>query len=176
MQSMVSESAGPKLAGLEAIPDPRLGKYLIFQLGKEEFGTGVLRIREIMKIQEITAVPQTNPFIKGVINLRGKIIPVIDLRMKFGLPEQEPTERTCIIVVCAESGHGELHMGVVVDGVVEVLTLGAEDIEDSPNFGHGANPPYLLGMAKLKGRVKILLDMDEVLSRQDLQGLDALLQ
>ena len=155
--------------------DPRSGKYLIFQLGREEFGAGVLKVREIMKLQEITAVPQTPAFVKGVINLRGRVIPVIDLRMKFGLPEQDYTEHTCIVVVRAESTGGEVPMGVVVDDVVEVLTLTGTDIEDTPDFGDGAATPYLLGMAKIKGRVKILLDMDQVLSRQELRGLDALL-
>ena len=156
--------------------DPRAGKYLVFQLGSEEFGTGVLKVREIMKMQEITAVPQTPPFVKGVINLRGRVIPVIDLRMKFGLAPQDYTEHTCIVVVRTESSEGELPMGVVVDGVVEVLTIAASDIEDTPDFGQGASTPYLLGMAKIKDKVKILLDMDQVLSRHEFQGLDALLQ
>jgi purine-binding chemotaxis protein CheW len=156
--------------------DPRAGKYLIFQLGKEEFGAGVLKIREIMKMQEITSVPQTPAFVRGVINLRGRVIPVIDLRTKFGLSQQENTDRTCIVVVRTQSSEGELPMGIVVDGVVEVLTLVDGDIEDTPDFGEGTSTPYLLGMAKAKGKVRILLDMDEVLSRQELQSLNALLQ
>ncbi len=176
---MQSAMAAPVRANRNAAgpaSDPRAGKYLIFQLGSEEFGTGVLKIREIMKLQEITAVPQTPSFVKGVINLRGRVIPVIDLRMKFGLPSQDYTEHTCIVVVRTETSDGELPMGIVVDGVVEVLTLAAADIEDTPDFGQGATTPYLLGMAKIKGKVKILLDMDQVLSRQEFQGLDALLQ
>ena len=127
-------------------------------------------------MQEITALPQTAAHVKGVINLRGKVIPVVDLRLKFGLPEQEYTERTCIIVVQVNRRNGPISMGIVVDGVVEVLTLAASDIEDTPDFGGGAATPYLLGMAKVKGKVKILLEIDQVLIGQDMSGLDALMQ
>jgi purine-binding chemotaxis protein CheW len=176
MQSTITPSAGSRAEANSVPVDLRAGKYLIFQLGREEFGAGVLKVREIMKLQEITAVPQTPAFVKGVINLRGRVIPVIDLRMKFGLPQQDYTEHTCIVVVRAQTSEGELPMGVVVDDVVEVLTLAATEIEDTPDFGHGTATPYLLGMAKIRGKVKILLDMDQVLSRHELQGLDALLQ
>jgi purine-binding chemotaxis protein CheW len=154
--------------------DERAGKYLVFQLGREEFGIRVLKVREIMGVQDITAVPQQAPYVKGVINLRGKIIPVVDLRLKFGLPPAEYTRRTCIIVVHLRGGANSVLTGIVVDGVAEVLNLAAADIEDTPDFGHGAATPYLLGMAKVKGKVKILLDIDEVMSTQELHGLDAL--
>jgi purine-binding chemotaxis protein CheW len=129
-----------------------------------------------MGIQDITAVPQTPAHVKGVINLRGKVIPVVDLRLKFGLPEQEYTQRTCIIVVQLRSESGPLSMGIVVDGVAEVLNLAAADIEDTPDFGDGTNTPYLLGMARVKGKVKILLEIDQVLTSQDLHGLNDLMQ
>lgn len=151
--------------------DQRAGKYLTFGLGNEEFAIQVLRVREIMGVQEITAVPQTPCYVKGVINLRGKVIPVVDLRLKFGLAELEYTQRTCIIVVQIESDAGNLMIGVIVDGVSEVLTLQAADIEDTPDFGSGVATPYLLGMAKIKGKVKILLDINMLLSTQDLQSL-----
>ena len=154
--------------------DLRTGKYLIFQLGGEEFGVGVLKIREIMKFQEITAVPQTPSYVKGVLNLRGKVIPVIDLRMRFGLPDCEQTEQTCIVVIRAQYPEGEMPIGVVVDGVVEVLSLSAAEIEDTPDFGDGTAIPYLLGMAKVKGKVKILLDIDQIVGSQDLQQYGAL--
>ncbi len=152
----------------------RQGKYLVFHLGKEEFGVHVLKVREIMGIQEITAVPQTPSFVKGVINLRGKVIPVVDLRNKFSLPEAEYTARTCIIVlqVSHEPGAPSIQMGAVVDGVSEVLTIQESEIEDTPAFGEDIRIPYILGMAKVKGRVKILLDIDEVLTRQELHGLE----
>src|SRR6266571_4836753 len=111
--------------------DERAGKYLTFLTGKEEFGVGVLKVREIMGIQDITAVPQTPDYLKGVINLRGKVIPVIDLRLKFGLPRIDYTQRTCIIVVQVKGVSTSLLMGVVVDEVSEVLTLTTSDIEDT---------------------------------------------
>lgn len=156
--------------------DERAGKYLVFHLGREEFGIRVLKVREIMGVQDITAVPQTPAYVKGVINLRGKVIPVVDLRLKFGLPQIEYTARTCIIVVQVASEAGSMLMGIVVDGVAEVLNLVAGDIEDTPDFGQGVATPYLLGMAKVKGKVKILLDITQVLTSQELHGLDALMQ
>jgi purine-binding chemotaxis protein CheW len=140
-------------------------------LGNEEFAIQVLRVREIMGMQEITAVPQTPDYVKGVLNLRGKVIPVVDLRLKFGLPELEYTQRTSIIVAQIESKIRKLLIGIVVDGVSEVLTLQAADIEDTPDFGSGVEVPYLLGMAKVKGKVKILLDINMLLTAQEMQGL-----
>jgi purine-binding chemotaxis protein CheW len=159
-----------------AVADGRAGKYLVFQLDREEFGIQVLKVREIIGIQDITAVPQTPPYLKGVINLRGKVIPVVDLRLKFGLQEVEYTQRTCIIVVQVIRDTVDILMGIVVDGVAEVLNLVASDIEDTPNFGNGDDMSYLLGMAKTKGKVKILLDIDQVLASEDLSALKAVLQ
>ena len=156
--------------------DPRAGKYLTFGLGNEEFAIQVLRVREIMGIQEITAVPQTPGYVKGVLNLRGKVIPVVDLRLKFGLPEVEYTQRTCIIVVQVQADTSSMLLGIVVDGVAEVLNVAAAEIEDTPDFGHGVVTTYLLGMAKIKDKVKILLDIDQVVASQELQGLAALVQ
>jgi purine-binding chemotaxis protein CheW len=156
--------------------DYRTGKYLTFLLGREEFAIQVLKVREIMGIQDITAVPQTPQYVKGVINLRGKVIPVVDLRLKFCLPEIDYTQRTCIIVVQVQSAGVALHTGIIVDAVSEVLNLAATDIEDTPDFGDGCGSAasYLLGMAKVKGKVKILLDIDRVLSAQEVHGLDTL--
>jgi purine-binding chemotaxis protein CheW len=158
-----------------AASDTRPGKYLTFQLANEEFGIRVLKVREIMGLQEITAVPQTPAHVKGVINLRGKVIPVIDLRLKFHLPAAEYTQRTCIIVTQVQGESGPLLMGIVVDGVSEVLNLTAAEIEDTPDFGEEIAGRYLLGMAKVKGKVKILLDIDQVLSAQELHGLSSIL-
>ncbi|HEV8038620.1 MAG TPA: chemotaxis protein CheW [Bryobacteraceae bacterium] len=160
MQSSVL--ANPAAADC-AKTDPRAGKYLTFQLGKEEFAVQVLHVREIMGVQEITAVPQMPVHVKGVLNLRGKVIPVVDLRLKFRLPEMEYTQRTCIIVVQVDGHAGKISTGIIVDGVSEVLTLQAADIEDTPDFGMGAATPYLLGLAKIKGKVKILLDINKVI-------------
>jgi purine-binding chemotaxis protein CheW len=164
----VSEPAG-------AQTDARAGKYLTFHLANEEFGIRVLKVREIMGLQEITAVPQTPCHIKGVINLRGKVVPVIDLRLKFGLPAAEYTQRTCIIVTQVQGESSAVMMGVVVDGVSEVLNLTGPEIEDTPDFGEDIAGRYLLGMAKVKGKVKILLDIDKVVSTQEIHGLNAIM-
>lgn len=175
----IMQAITPLQVAQSAIPPgimQRAGKYLIFNLGVEEFGTEVLKVREIMGLQDITSIPQVPPYVKGVINLRGKVIPVIDLRVKFGLEPQEYTARTCIIVVRTRQGDEDLMIGMVVNGVVEVLNLTASEIEDTPDFGPGVATPYLTGMAKVKGKVKILLDIDQVLSSNELQGLSGLLQ
>jgi purine-binding chemotaxis protein CheW len=151
--------------------DSRSGKYLVFELNNEECCIQVLKVREIIGLQDITAVPQTPPYVRGVINLRGKVIPVVDLRCKFRLPDIEYTQRTCIIVVQVEKKTRKMMMGIVVDSVTEVLNITAADIEDTPNFGDGVATPYLLGMAKVKGKVKLLLDIDEVMTSQQLHGL-----
>jgi purine-binding chemotaxis protein CheW len=174
MQSRI----GDKVETKTFVADQRAGKYLTFLLGREEFAIRVLKVREIIGIQDITAVPHTPGCVKGVINLRGKVIPVVDLRLKFGLPEMGYTQRTCIIVVQVQSESISLPMGIVVDEVSEVLNLAAADVEDTPDFGDngGSASSYLLGMAKVKGKVKILLDIDRVLCSHDLVGLDTLSQ
>ena len=160
-----------------AVTHKAAGKFLTFCLGKEEFAVRVLNVREIIGIQDITTVPQTPAFVKGVINLRGKVIPVVDLRLKFGLPEQAHSERTWIIVIQVDSDHGaSLNTGVIVDEVSEVLNLTGAEIEPTPDFGDNVATPYLLGLAKVKDRVKILLDIGQVLKDQDLSGMQALLQ
>jgi purine-binding chemotaxis protein CheW len=149
------------------------GKHLIFQLGSEEFAINVMNVKEIMKMQAITSVPQTPSFVQGVINLRGKIVPVINLRRKFGIEDREDTELTCIVVVRMQVDGGEQPVGIVVDGVVEVLTFNSEDIEDTPDFGLDGVMPYVRGMAKIKGRVKIVLDIDQVLRGNQLERMVA---
>ena len=155
--------------------DERGGKYLTFRLGPEEFGARVDTVREIMGVQEITAVPQTPDYLKGVINLRGKVIPVVDLRLKFGLEAIEYTQRTCIIVVQVRGEIGTIQVGLVVDTVSEVLNLAGSDIENTPDFGAQLTTPFILGMAKVKGKVKILLDIDRVVSAQEISGFGSLL-
>jgi purine-binding chemotaxis protein CheW len=156
------------------LTDDRAGKYLTFRLGKEDFAIRVLKVREIVGIQDITSVPQMPSYVKGVINLRGKVISVVDLRLKFGLQEREYTQRTCIIVVQVQSGGVAVQTGVIVDEVSEVLNLVANEIEDTPDFGEEVRTPYLLGMAKVKGAVKMLLDIDQVLSNSETTSMDAL--
>lgn len=141
-----------------------IGKYLIFDLAGEEFGIQILKVREIIGLQDITHIPHTPHCVKGVINLRGKVIPVVDLRLKFGLEEAAYNDRTCIIVVGVLGTNGTVLTGVVVDSVSEVLNISATEIEQSPDFGEKSDVAYLLGMAKVKGKVKILLDIDEVMA------------
>ncbi len=143
----------------------REGKYLTFGLGSEEYGLEILKVKEIIGIMNITAVPQTPKYVKGVINLRGKVIPVIDLRLKFGMDVIEYNDRTCIIVVDIVGNAGKKTvMGIVVDSVSEVLNIKSEEIEDTPTFGVRLDTDYILGMAKVKGGVKILLDISKVLT------------
>jgi purine-binding chemotaxis protein CheW len=150
----------------------REGKYLTFSLSEEEYGIGILKVKEIIGMMKITPVPQTPEFVKGVINLRGKVIPVIDLRLRFGMDENGYTDRTCIVVVEIDGTGGKLHIGVVVDSVSEVLNIKGGDIEDTPSFGTTLNTEYILGMAKTGGGVKILLEIDRVLSSSELGLLD----
>lgn len=141
------------------------GKYLTFAIQGESYGVDVLRIREIIRLTNITAVPQMPAYVRGVINLRGKIIPVLDLRLRFGFTGVENTELTCIVVVQVQLAEGkQTQMGLIVDGVEEVLNLAAADIEETPDFGSALSTEYMVGMAKVKGVVKTLLNIDRVLS------------
>jgi len=144
------------------------GKYLTFALANEEYGLEILKVREIIGYMNITAVPQTPAYVKGVINLRGQVIPVIDLRAKFGMETAEVTEETCIIVVEITQVDRNISTGIVVDHVSEVLDIAGEDIEESPQFGSSVNTDFILGMGKIEETVKILLDIDEVLANVDL--------
>lgn len=150
----------------------REGKYLTFTIAEEEYGIGILKIKEIIGMMPVTTVPQTPAFVKGVINLRGKVIPVMDLRLRFGMEAMDYTERTCIIVVEIDGSTGTVQIGIVVDSVSEVLNIKGEDIEETPTFGTKLNTDYILGMAKMEGSVKILLDIDRVLSAKEVAALE----
>jgi purine-binding chemotaxis protein CheW len=139
------------------------GKYLTFSLASEEYGVPVLKVREIMKIMPITAVPQVPSHVKGVINLRGKVITVVDLRLKFGLDAQEPTDQTAIVVVEIAVDGGNVLTGIIVDSVSDVLNIVQDELEETPAFGDQVVTNYMSGMAKVKGKVKILLDLDQAL-------------
>ena len=147
------------------------GKYLTIVLDNEAYGIAVLKVREIIRMQKITPVPQLPAFVRGVINLRGRVIPVVDLRVKFGL-KAEFAERTCIVVVqVKQSAEQTVHMGLIVDSVEEVVTLTPDEIEPTPDFGTRTNTEYLLGMAKVKGQVKTLLDIDQVVSPDTVRAM-----
>ncbi|HOW64689.1 MAG TPA: chemotaxis protein CheW [Candidatus Paceibacterota bacterium] len=152
-------------ATVETTTTAKAGKYLTFILGDEYYGIPVLKVREIIRLVPITLVPQMPEFIKGVVNLRGKIIPVVDLRLRFQLPNVQDTERTCIVVVqVAMAGRNHTAMGLIVDAVEEVINIAPGDIEETPDFGTKLDTEYLLGMAKVKGKVKALLDIDRVIA------------
>jgi purine-binding chemotaxis protein CheW len=147
------------------------GKYLTVVLENEAYGIGVLKVREIIRMQKITPVPQMPAFVKGVINLRGRVIPVVDMRVKFGL-KAEFAERTCIVVVQVKLPSEQVvQMGLIVDSVEEVVTLQASEIEPTPEFGAKIDTAYLLGMAKVKGAVKTLLDIDRVVAPETVQAM-----
>lgn len=150
----------------------KTGKYLTFTLENEEYGIGILKAKEIIGMMAITSVPRTPDFVKGVINLRGKVIPVIDLRLKFNMVAIPYTDRTCVIVVEIDSDSETVLIGIVVDSVSEVLSINESEIEDSPAFGTKLETDYILGMAKTDGRVKILLDIDKVLSKDEMVHLE----
>lgn len=147
------------------------GKYLTVVLENEAYGIGVLKVREIIRMQKITPVPQMPSYVKGVINLRGRVIPIVDLRVKFGL-KAEFAERTCIVVVQVKLPNEQVvQMGLIVDSVEEVVTLQAGEIEPTPEFGARIDTAYLLGMAKVKGAVKTLLDIDRVVAPETVQAM-----
>ena len=150
------------------------GKYLTFMLGAESYAISVLKVREIIRLAPITVVPQMPPYVKGVINLRGKIIPVVDLRLRLGVVQTD-SDSTCIVVVQVRGpAQAVLAMGLIVDSVEEVLNIAAGDLEPTPDFGCQVDTAYILGMAKIKGMVKALLDIDRVVggdSQQFAQGL-----
>ena len=147
------------------------GKYLTVVLDNEAYGLSVLKVREIIRMQKVTPVPQMPGFVKGVINLRGRVVPIIDLRVKFGL-KAEFAERTCIVVVQVEVSQTKaIQMGLVVDSVEEVLNVTSDMIEPTPEFGTFIDTSYLLGMVKAKGQVKTLLDIDRVVAPETVQTL-----
>lgn len=144
------------------------GKYLSFNLLDELYGINVDRILQIIAIPDITPIPKTPDFVKGVINLRGKIIPVIDLRKKIHLPSEDYTDRTSIVIIKVESGNREIFIGTIVDKVLEVMDIRQEDIENTPDFGIKLNTEYIAGIAKVKGKVITLLNINRVLTEEEL--------
>jgi purine-binding chemotaxis protein CheW len=149
---------------ITALADTLAGKYLSFALGGESYAIPVLKVREIIRLTNITTVPQMPGYIRGVINLRGKIIPVMDLRLRFGFAGAADTEQNCIVVVQVQNPAGQpTAMGLVVDAVEEVAQFATADIEETPDFGAQVDTQYILGMAKVKEVVKALLDIDRVI-------------
>ncbi|MDM7913875.1 MAG: chemotaxis protein CheW [Candidatus Eisenbacteria bacterium] len=147
----------------------RAGKFLTFFLAGEEYGLEILKVQEIIGMMDITPVPRAPAYIQGVLNLRGKVIPIVDLRLRFGMESAERTPETCIIVVEANG----MQTGIVVDQVSEVLDIPADEIEDAPAFGAEVQTDFILGIGKSEGRVKLLLDIDKALANGALSGLES---
>lgn len=169
METVLENTAGPTTENTAGPTTELGGKYLTFCLAGEEYGLEILKVREIIGIMDITAMPQVPPEVKGVINLRGKVIPVIDLRLKFGMEPAEYTDQTCIVVVDV----GSL-VGVIVDTVQEVLDITDGQIDPPPPLGAAVNTQFILGMGKVKDDVKILLDIDKALGSDEMAAvLDA---
>ncbi len=167
------KKGGDNLMNDVAKTEERAGKYLTFRLAAEEYGLEILKVREIIGLMDITKVPRTPQYIRGVINLRGKVIPVLDLRSKFDMEVKEDTEETCIIVVDVAGEQGSTLMGILVDAVSEVLDIQANEIEDAPAFGIGVDTRFILGIGKVKNSVKILLDIDRVLTNVDISIMES---
>ncbi len=147
------------------------GKYLTFTLADQEYGLEILKVREIIGFMEITMVPQAPPHVKGVMNLRGRVIPVIDLRTIFSMPVAEITDESCIIVVETSQDDRSFSVGIAVDRVVEVLDIEQKNIEPTPHFGQGVNTDFILGIAKVGESVKILLNIDVVLQGDNIPSI-----
>jgi len=161
---MAAESAVAKIA--------QAGKYLSFVLGREEYGLEILKVQEINGMMDITRVPRTQHYVRGVINLRGRVIPIICLRDKFKMPQVEDTEKTCIIVVQVQYQEDVLTMGIIVDEVSEVLNITEGAIEPPPSFGGGMEETdFITGMGKLEDKVVILLDIDMVLDAEEMKAI-----
>lgn len=161
---MAADTAVAKIA--------QAGKYLSFVLGREEYGLEILKVQEINGMMDITRVPHTKHYVRGVINLRGRVIPIISLRDKFKMPPVEDTEKTCIIVVQVQFKEDTLTMGIIVDEVSEVLNISENSIEPPPSFGGGMEETdFITGMGKLEDKVVILLDIDMVLDAEEMKAI-----
>ncbi|ETR72227.1 MAG: Chemotaxis protein cheW [Candidatus Magnetoglobus multicellularis str. Araruama] len=147
------------------------GKYLTFSLEDEEYGIAIVKVKEITQMLNVTPVPHTPNYVKGVVNLRGKVIPVMDLRVRFSMHEIEYNDRTCIIVVEIYADDEVIQVGNVVDSVTEVLNVTEENIDEPPTFGTKVDTEFILGLANIEGNVKILLDIDKVANINALQGV-----
>lgn len=171
-QTQVASKAASAVAA--ALNAGEQQQYLTFTLGEEMFAIGILSIREIIEYGQVTEVPMTPPFIRGVINLRGAVVPVVDLTVRFGRPPREVTRRTCIVIVEVETAKGPQEMGVVVDAVSEVLEIPAADIEPPPEFGARIRIDFIKGMGKVNGKFVVILDTSRVLSCEEVAVLSSL--
>jgi len=159
---------GQEALGVNPVRPLKAGKFLTFLMDKEKYGLEILKVREIIGMMNVTSVPMTPAFVRGVINLRGKVIPVVDLRLKFGIEAKGDTERTCIILVHLARTTQEMIMGIIVDEVADVLDINQDQIEPPPSFGPNIRTDFILGMGKVEQKVMTMLDIDRVLSEQEI--------
>jgi len=173
MQATETQLAKPRVQNAAILKDAaqelaEQHQYLTFLLGVEMFAIGILSIREIIEYGFVTDVPMTPPFIRGVLNLRGAVVPVVDLAVRFGRPARDITNRTCIVIVDIEAASGSQQMGVVVDAVSEVLDIPASEIEPPPAFGARIRNDFVKGMGKINGKFVVVLDLNRVMSIDEL--------
>ncbi len=159
---------GQETQGMKRVKTLEGKKFLTFLMANEKYGLEILKVREIIGIMDVTPIPTTPAFVRGVINLRGKVIPVVDLRLKFGMEAKEDTQRTCIIVVHLAREGQEMIMGIIVDEVSDVLDIDRDQIEPPPSFGANIRTDFILGMGKVNQRVVTMLDIDRVLSEREI--------
>lgn len=147
------------------------GKYLTFILEEEEYGVEILKVQEIIQMQKVTPVPGSPDFFRGVINLRGKVIPVVELRKKFFMKSAPDTEKTAIIVMLITNGDSSMTMGIIIDDVKEVFDVNAESIEKTPSLGGNIDTGFIMGICKYENGVKMLLDIDKAISTEEIINL-----
>jgi purine-binding chemotaxis protein CheW len=150
------------------------GKYLLFKVGDEEYGLQILKVQEIIRMQKVTTVPKTPEFVRGIINLRERVIPIIELRLKFGMEAIEDTDKTCIVVVQVKTGDTAVVMGIIIDDVREVRDILKEEIDKPPSFGTADSAEFIMGIGKLNNRVIMLLDSDMVLSQDEVINISTI--
>ncbi len=175
MATVGSEERQESLNGVEEAAHRLAGKYMTFKLANEEYGLEILRVREIIGLMDITRVPKTRDYVRGVINLRGKVVTVVDLRVKFAMERTESTDQTVIIVVQWSAGNTSTTMGILVDEVLEVMNIGPEQIEPPPDLrASKGDTDFILGIGKAEKRVICLLDIAKVLSTEEVSYVSAL--
>jgi purine-binding chemotaxis protein CheW len=164
---------GQEAQGVNRVRALEGGKFLIFLIANEKYGLEILKVREIIEMMDVTSVPTTPAFVRGIINLRGKVIPVVDLRLKFGMEAKENTQRTCIIVVNLARTAQEMTIGIIVDGVSDVLDIDQDQMEPPPFFGVNIRTDFILRMGKVDQKVVMMLDLDRILSEQEIAIIDS---
>jgi purine-binding chemotaxis protein CheW len=156
------------------VPTSQIEQFLTFQLAGEAYGVEILKVQEIRGWEAVRVIPNTPEFIKGVLNLRGSVVPIVDLRERFGLDRSEYSPKTVVIVLCVDKGTSQFVMGIVADAVSDVLDIKTADIKDSPNFGSKINTRYMRGMHVYKQKMIMLLDVDKLLNPDEVESIDGL--